>query len=132
VLDAVDHAALPQLYRAAAVAVVPSVWQEPFGMPIVEAMACGTPVVASRVGGIPEILGDQRGGLLVPPDDPAALAAALAGLLEDPRRRAAMGAAARDLAVTRFGWQRIAADLLAYYRELRPPRGSARGEDGGE
>src|SRR5262249_6320833 len=64
---------------------------EPLGIVNLEAMACGTAVVASRVGGIPEVVGDGETGLLVPPDDPGALAGALGALLAAPDRAAAMG-----------------------------------------
>jgi glycosyltransferase involved in cell wall biosynthesis len=88
------------LYRAADVVAVPSHWPEPFGRVIVEAMACGRPVVASGVGGIPEILTGELKALLVPPADEAALAArldAISGHVDD------LGQACRDEAEARFG-----------------------------
>ena len=87
--------AMPAAWRRASLAVVPSVWPEPFGMVAMEALAAGTPVVASRVGGLPEIVRDGIDGLLVAPADPHALAAAVRELLADGARRAAMAAAAR-------------------------------------
>lgn len=105
------HDELPSLVNRARLQAVPSS-SEPFGMVVIEAMACGTPVVASRVGGIPEILetGDGvRGGWLVPPQDPAELAATIAGALADDdelRRRGAEGVVrARDFAQERFEQQ---------------------------
>lgn len=99
-------------YLGADIVVVPS-RLEPFGNVAVEAMACGRPVVATRVGGLPEIIDDGRTGLLCPPDDAAALARAIALLLADQHladRLAAAGAAAvRD----RFGIDRFASDLQA-------------------
>jgi glycosyltransferase involved in cell wall biosynthesis len=97
------------------VLVLPSL-QEPFGRSIIEAMALGVPVVASRVGGIPEILTDGRDGLLVPPGDVEALAAAIGGLVDEPARRAALAGAAqqrvrRELDVARLS-ERIEALLL--------------------
>jgi glycosyltransferase involved in cell wall biosynthesis len=77
--------------RAADVVVVPS-RREPLGLAAVEALACGTPVIASNTGGLPEVVRDGENGLLIPPDDPAALAAAL-GRLADPVLRARLGAA---------------------------------------
>jgi starch synthase len=81
-------------------------------------MACGTAVVASRVGGIPEVVADGETGLLVPPDDPDALAAALNALVRDPDRAAAMGRRGRERAAAEFDWTAIAAQTAALYREL--------------
>jgi alpha-maltose-1-phosphate synthase len=81
-------------------------------------MACGTAVVGTRVGGIPEVVVDGETGLLVPPDDPAALAAALNALILDPARAAAMGAAGRKRAATEFGWDAIAAQTVQLYDAL--------------
>jgi glycogen synthase len=119
------------LYTHAAVFVCPSVY-EPFGIINLEAMACETPVVASAVGGIPEIVVPGETGLLVPleaagegsvePRDPEAfsraLAAAVNELMSDPARRASMGAAARARVLAYFSWQAIAAQTLDFYREL--------------
>ena len=80
-----------QLLTHALAFVCPSVY-EPLGIVNLEAMACGTAVVASRVGGIPEVVDDGVTGLLVPPDDPAALAEALNALVRDPARAAALWA----------------------------------------
>ncbi|MBR7839685.1 glycosyltransferase, partial [Actinospica durhamensis] len=82
-------------WRHCAVAVVPSVWQEPFGLVAVEAMLAERPVVASAVGGLRDIVEHGVTGLLVPPGDPGALTAALDCLLDDPVRRSRMGAAGR-------------------------------------
>lgn len=79
----------------ATIVVHPSTVEESFGLVPLEAMAAGVPVVASRIGGIPEVVGDGVTGVLVPPGDPAALAAAIVGLLDDPVRRARMGAEGR-------------------------------------
>ena len=119
------------LYSHAEVFVCPSVY-EPFGIINLEAMACETPVVASAVGGIPEIVVDGETGLLVPldaddsgtfePRNPeafsAALAAAVNELMRDPARRRRMGAAARARVLERFSWEAIAAETMAFYREL--------------
>ena len=119
------------LYTHAAVFVCPSVY-EPFGIINLEAMACETPVIASAVGGIPEIVVPGQTGLLIPfeaaggespePRNPAAFSLALAGavneLMADPARRGAMGRAARARVLAQFSWQAIAAQTLAFYREL--------------
>jgi len=100
--------------------VCPSVY-EPLGIVNLEAMACGVPVVASAVGGIPEVVDDGRTGLLVPYDehDPAGfeagLAAAVDRVLSDPPAALAMGRAGRARAVEEFGWDRIARQTVAVY-----------------
>lgn len=119
------------LYSRADVFVCPSVY-EPFGIINLEAMACETPVVASAVGGIPEIVVPGETGLLVPfeaeggdspePRDPEAfardLAAAITELMGAPERRAAMGRAARERVLAQFSWSRIAELTAEFYREL--------------
>jgi starch synthase len=112
-----------QLLSHATVFVCPSVY-EPLGIVNLEAMACGTAVVASAVGGIPEVVVDGTTGLLVPYDaaDPGAfeagLAQAMTELLEDPSRAAAMGAAGRDRALADFGWDAIARRTLEVYSSV--------------
>jgi starch synthase len=97
--------------------VCPSVY-EPLGIVNLEAMACETPVVASAVGGIPEVVDNGRTGLLVPPSDPAALAAALNRLLDDPELARQMGIAGRQRAVAEFSWRTIAEQTVALYEEV--------------
>ena len=106
-----------QLLTHALVFACPSVY-EPLGIVNLEAMACETAVVASRVGGIPEVVNDGVTGLLVPPDDPASLSDALNTLLRDPDRADAMGRAGRKRAVTEFSWDTVAAQTAALYAEL--------------
>lgn len=108
-------AALVELYAEATVAVVPSLY-EGFGLPAGEAMACATPVVSSDGGALPEIVADA--GLVVPAGDSGALADAVAGLLADPERRAALGAAGRERVLREFSWASCARRLVAYYREV--------------
>jgi starch synthase len=98
--------------------VCPSVY-EPLGIVNLEAMACSTAVVASRVGGIPEVVAEGATGLLVPPDDPAALADAMNALLRNPGRAEALGRAGRLRAVDEFSWDAVAAQTAALYAELR-------------
>jgi starch synthase len=95
----------------------PSVY-EPLGIVNLEAMACGTAVVGSRTGGIPEVVAEGETGLLVPVGDPDALAAALNTLLREPERARAMGQAGRKRAVAEFGWPAIAAQTAGLYATL--------------
>ncbi|MBD0839769.1 glycogen synthase [Streptomyces sp. TRM68416] len=108
-----------QLLTRAAVFVCPSVY-EPLGIVNLEAMACGTPVVASRVGGIPEVVDDGKTGLLVPVDDDfeASLAQALDSVLGDPDGARAMGEAGRERAVGEFGWDAVARRTVRLYEEI--------------
>ena len=110
-----------QLLTHAAVFACPSVY-EPLGIVNLEAMACEAPVVASAVGGIPEVVVDGVTGLLVPydPEDPASLEAGLAeainALVADPERAQAMGRAGRERAIADFGWDAIARRTVEVYR----------------
>ena len=106
-----------QLLSHATVFAIPSVY-EPLGIVNLEAMACGTAVVGSRTGGIPEVVADGETGLLVSPGEPEPLAEALNTLLRDPDRAEAMGQAGRKRAVTEFGWPAIAAQTADLYAEL--------------
>ena len=106
-----------QLLTHATVFAIPSIY-EPLGIVNLEAMACGTAVVGSRTGGIPEVVADGETGLLVPAGEPEPLAAALNTLLSDPDRAAAMGQAGRKRAVAEFGWPAIAAQTADLYAEL--------------
>ena len=94
----VPHAAVMAAMARAAVVVAPSVWPDPLPMTVTEAQLVGAPVVASRVGGIPEQVEDGGSGLLVPPGDPRALATAVDTLLADPALRQRMGARGRQVA----------------------------------
>ena len=106
-----------QLLTHATVFAIPSIY-EPLGIVNLEAMACGTAVVGSRTGGIPEVVADGETGLLVPPGEPEPLAEALNALIRDPDRAAAMGQAGRKRAVAEFGWAAIAAQTADLYAEL--------------
>lgn len=108
-----------QLLTHAALFVCPSVY-EPLGIVNLEAMACGTPVVASAVGGIPEVVDDGRTGLLVPAGDgfEAGLARAMDSVLGDPEAARRMGEAGRERAVGEFGWDAVARRTVRLYEEI--------------
>jgi glycogen synthase len=110
----VPHAEVPAWLAAADVLVLPSVYEE-LGSVLLEAMAAGLPVVASEVGGIPDALGPA--GLLVPPGDPAALAAAVDQVLEDPALAAELARAARRRAAA-CSWDTLAGRVLEVYRAV--------------
>jgi glycosyltransferase involved in cell wall biosynthesis len=109
---------LSRLYGEAEAAVVPSLY-EGFSLPAIEAMSCGVAVVATTGGALPEVIGThEETGLLVPPDDPGALALAIGRLLDDAALRARLGAAGRRRVVRRFTWEVTAAGTTACYRAL--------------
>jgi glycosyltransferase involved in cell wall biosynthesis len=114
--SAVTDAELVELYRSAEVACVPSLY-EGFSLPAAEAMATGTPLVATTGGAIPEVAGpDGDTCLAVPPGDAGALATALGRLLDDPGLRARIGGAGRERVLARFTWQRAAVLTVERYR----------------
>lgn len=115
---------LPGWFQRATVFCSPSLFQEPFGLVNVEAMASGTPVVGSGRGGIPEVLG--RAGLLIDPDRVEEFAALLADLLERAEYRASLGRAARTRCLEMFDWDIIARQWASVLEATRRERGSVR------
>ena len=111
-LGVMDRATVASLYRGARLVACPSRWE---GLPLVclEAMASGRAVVASRVDGIPDAVSDGDTGLLVPPEDPVALAGALRTLLADGPRRERLGARGRALVCDELTWASVAERYLA-------------------
>ncbi len=131
----IDRAAAIELYSHAALFCCPSIY-EPFGIINLEAMACETPVVATNVGGIPDVVIPGETGILIEvdavssadgqPADPerltAQLAEAMSSLLAAPERRAAMGREGRRRVLAEFTWKRVAAAIFDIYQSLEPPR----------
>lgn len=109
---------MENVLAAADVVVQPSTGREPLGNAALEAAAAGRPVVASAHGGLPEVITDGETGLLVPPGDPAALAAALRRLHEDPELAARLGAAASADVARRFGARRLLDTVQGIYDEV--------------
>jgi D-inositol-3-phosphate glycosyltransferase len=117
---------LARVYRAADVVAVPS-HNESFGLVALEAQACGTPVVAARVGGLPVAVADDVSGLLVPGHEPAAWASALAEVALRPDVRARLSVGAVEHA-RRFSWERTTDELLAGYVQAAAAFSTAVGE----
>ena len=119
---------LARNYGHAQVAVVPSLY-EGFSLPAIEAMACGVPVVATTGGALPEVVGtDGETGLLVPPNDPGALAGAIGRLLDDPDLRARLGDAGRQRVLGRFTWEGTARGTVEQYQALVAENGVTVGQ----
>jgi phosphatidylinositol alpha-1,6-mannosyltransferase len=137
-LGAVPDAELPSVYNAADLYVGVSrfhdLMAEGFGIALVEASACGLAVVGGRSGGVPDAVREGETGVLVDPEDPAAVAAAVIGLLADPERRARLGAAGRRAVETYYNWDRVVRDVRGIEAELtsrqRPPPVAAPGPVG--
>ncbi len=109
-MNALDCLALPSRTTAT--------WKEQFGRVLIEAGACALPVVGSDSGAIPEVIGDAD--LVFPEGDPAAFAACLQTLMDDPARRAAYGRAGADRARTLYSWPQVSAQMHALYQTLFP------------
>lgn len=113
---------IPDILQQAAVLVLPSVTPEPFGRTLVEGMAAGCAVVATAAGGPLDIVEDGVSGLLVPPDDPAALSEAIGGLLEDPSGAASLARAGHERAWARFSLDRLVAEMAELFEDVYTTR----------
>jgi glycosyltransferase involved in cell wall biosynthesis len=122
---------MPAWFRSADL-VVCSPWYEPFGIVPLEAMACGTPVVATAVGGLTDTVVNGVTGLHVPPRQRDQLTGALRSLLGDPVRRKVFGAAGRDRACSRYSWQRVTAETVRVYERVRARGGGVLAESAGD
>ena len=115
-VSGINDEQLVTLLNSAQIAVVPSLY-EGFSLPAIEAMACGTPVVATSGGALPEVVGDDGAtAVVVAPGDPGALAIGIDGLLQDPARRAAIAVAGRERVLERFTWTSAAEQTVGVYR----------------
>lgn len=125
-LGAVSDEELPALYNAADLYVGASrrhdLLVEGFGISLVEASACGLAVVGGRSGGVPDAVREGETGILVDPDDPAAVAAGVTVLLSDPERRKRLGAAGRKAVETYYNWDRVVRELIEIDRRFRSKR----------
>lgn len=118
-----DHTEVPPFLQGLDIFVLPSTW-EGFGVSAIEASAVSLPIVATNIHGIPDAVLDGKTGLLVPPKDPAALAAALAELIDDPATRRALGAAGRDFVAANYAWQDNVAQMQHLYETLTGATGA--------
>ncbi|WP_068109725.1 glycosyltransferase family 4 protein [Tropicimonas marinistellae] len=119
---ALPHDTVHDLYAASTIVVFPSVWNEPFGMPVAEAMAAGVPVISTDSGGIPEITDGNTAGILVPRGDAASLARAIDDLLDAPERRRQLSIEGLKRMRAHFTWPVLTRQLEAIYEcaiELR-------------
>lgn len=108
---------VPAFFRTLDIYCAPSL-AESFGVALLEAASCGLPVIASRVGGIPEVLEDGNTGILVEPGNPEALASALLALIENPETRARFGQAGRSFVMERYSWDSCVDRVLDIYEML--------------
>lgn len=109
---------MPALYHQADIFLFTSVWQEPFGRVLIEAMAAGVAVVGSTVGGVTEILRDNETALTYPPGDAEALAAQVARLIQTPELRQQLATAGKMVALERFDIQRMATEIESYLEQI--------------
>jgi len=119
---------LAEEYSSALVTVLPSVYRDVYGnyspapellgLVLLESMACGTPVIATSVGGLPEVVEDGRTGFVVPPNDPGALREKIQYFLDNPGESVRMGAEGKRVVLERFTWERVAERCLRAYREF--------------
>lgn len=117
VLKDVPHDAVMEAWRRSLIGLVPSVWAEPFGIVVLEAMACGSPVIASDIGGLSDIVQDGQTGLLVPPGDAAALRNAIQRLLCDENLRRKMSNAGKAR-VSEFSTSAVLPRYERVYRQV--------------
>jgi glycosyltransferase involved in cell wall biosynthesis len=114
----IPHSQLQEHLEQADCFLHPSVWGEPFPLAVLEALAAGVPVVASRIGGLPESIEDGISGLLVTPDNSGELADAILRLVQDEELQRSMSQAARERAEDAFSWNRVRDDLLSIYEDI--------------
>jgi glycosyltransferase involved in cell wall biosynthesis len=111
---------MPRIFAESHIACLPTYYGEGVPKVLIEAAACGRPIVATDVRGCREIVRHGENGLLVPPRDPKALADALRVLIQDPDLRARMGRRGRQIAERDFSVEKVVRETLAVYRELLP------------
>jgi glycosyltransferase involved in cell wall biosynthesis len=109
---------MPDVFAAYDIFVLPSIWPEPFGLVVLEAMASGKPVVATAPGGPSETVANGQTGYLVKPSSPEEIASAIEKLIQDPQKRSRMGEAGRDRACKMFAIPRYVQQFQELYARL--------------
>jgi glycosyltransferase involved in cell wall biosynthesis len=117
-LGALSKSELPEIYRKADIFLFSSIWPEPFGRVLVEAMAAGVPVIGTAVGGAAEILCDEENALLYPPGDTATLASQIIRLIDNPDLRQRLVNAGRKTAIEKYDIRRMVRDIEAYLQVI--------------
>ncbi len=120
---------LPQLYSSADLTVLPSLLLKSFGIVLIEAMACGKPVIATDLPGVRSVITDGSDGILVPPSDADALAAKIQRLLDDPGARQEMGIRGRVKVESKYTWSQIISKIIRMYVEVLEGRGLSVSEE---
>jgi glycosyltransferase involved in cell wall biosynthesis len=115
---AIQHENTPPYFRSADVTILPSLPPESFGLVLIESLACGTPVIATRLPGVRTVVEDGGDGLLVDPGTPESLAEAMGKILDDEDLRKAMGNNGRAKVEARYGWEKIGELLVDIYRQV--------------
>ncbi|MBU0573216.1 MAG: glycosyltransferase family 4 protein [Candidatus Margulisbacteria bacterium] len=118
IVGPLSHEELPQFYRNMDIGIVPSLWDEPFGLVVLEMMASGLPVIATRVGAIPEIIQNDMMGCLVEPNDVQALVENIESLIEKPDKRLSLGIAGRNRIKQAFSCGQHIESLIDIYRQI--------------
>jgi glycosyltransferase involved in cell wall biosynthesis len=117
----VAHSDIPAFYEKADIYIGPSLY-ESFGASIIEAMTAGVPVVATRVGAVPELITEGKSGLVVESNNPSAIASAVIKLLTNHKLRNSISFAAREMVYKQFSWGTICSALMQMYREVLDQR----------
>ena len=117
-LGYIEDSKLPEVFRMADIFVLPSVTSEAFGIVVLEAMASGVPVIATNVGGIPEIVKENEAGLLVPPGNELELRNAIQRLLQEEKLRRWYGSNGRRAVEEKYSWDRVVVKIEKTYEEV--------------
>ena len=115
IIGLVDYSEIAKVYQSADIFVNPVIWEEPFGLVNIEAMATGLPVISSKIGGIPEIVVEGKTGFVVPPNNVQALVEAIESLLDDEKLRIKMGKEGRRRVENLFTWETHVSKLISLY-----------------
>ncbi|MCZ6675082.1 MAG: glycosyltransferase family 4 protein [Verrucomicrobia bacterium] len=118
----ISHDELLPYYRTADIFILPSVWEEPYGIPVVEAMMARVPIVSTKSGGIKEVVQDGKTGFLVERDDSEEMGKAIISLLENNELSQSLVEAAHERAITKFSSEPVVQELIRYYNQYLPEK----------